>query len=182
MLRMSMDVERKRCAKKTEAGFTLVEMMIVVSIIAMLSALAIPRVGRYLMQSRGVATQEDLRGVSTAFASYLLLTGKSLEYDEDTLSPSSFQSVTAVELGELLDADIPEHDHFGNLMDYRVDEWPNPSVLIARSPGSDGAFKMAYQLKPKPPLDPCPGPIEDIAVVNGQWIAKLRNPPCLSMR
>jgi prepilin-type N-terminal cleavage/methylation domain-containing protein len=178
MLRVSTDAEGKKCAKKTEAGFTLVEMMIVVAIIAMLSALAIPRVSRSLEQSRAVATQEDLRSVGTSFASYLLITGKSLDYTEATLSPSDYQPVSAVELRELLDAEIPEHDHFNNLIDYRVDVWPEPNLLLARSAGSDRTFEPIYQVKDLPTTVPCNGFFGDIVWVNGRWIAKLRNPPC----
>lgn len=185
MLRMSADVEGKRCARKAEAGFTLIEMMIVVAIIATLSALAAPRVNNYLKQSRAVATQEDLRSVGTVFTSYLLMTGRSLGVSGDTLSPDDYQPVMAEELEAFLDTSVPTHDHFGNLMDYRVDVWPNPNVLMARSAGSDRRFESVYAVnRPNPPRPgPCEGDpfIEDLVFVNGQWIAKLRNPPCWPM-
>ncbi|HKV07846.1 MAG TPA: type II secretion system protein [Thermoanaerobaculia bacterium] len=186
MLRMSADVERKGCVRKAEAGFTLIEMMIVVAIIATLSALVAPRVNRYLVHSRAVASQEDLRSVGTVFASYLLMTGRSLGYSGDTLSPNDYQAVPATDLARFLDAEIPEHDHFGNLIDYRVDIWPNPNVLVARSSGSDGLFEPGYDIY-NPRFGPCTGNgqqdifIEDLVVVNGQLIAKLRNPPCWPM-
>src|SRR5215213_7381427 len=172
MLRMSTDVEGQGCVRKAEAGFTLIEMMIVVAIIATLSALVVPRVNRYLMQTRAVASQEDLRSVGTVFASYLLMTGRSLGYSGDTLSPSDYQAVPAADLARFLDADIPEQDHFGNLIDYRVDVWPNPGVLVARSPGHDGLFDTVYDVNRPNPTGPCNGDpfIEDLVFVNGQWI------------
>lgn len=183
MLRMSADVEGKGCVRKAEAGFTLIEMMIVVAIIATLSALVVPRVNRYLMQTRAVASQEDLRSVGTVFTSYLLMTGRSIGYSGDTLSADDYQPVMAAELEELLDTNVPAHDHFGNLIDYRVDVWPNPGVLVARSPGRDGLFDTAYDVNRPNPTGPCNGDpfIEDLVFVNGQWIAKLRNPPCWPM-
>ena len=180
MLRMSADVEGKGCVRKAEAGFTLIEMMIVVAIIATLSALAAPRVNRYLVQTRAVASQEDLRSVGTVFTSYLLMTGRSIGYSGDTLAADDYQPVMAQDLKDFLDTSVPTHDHFGNLIDYRVDVWPNPNVLVARSPGSDGVFDPIYQIDAPPPSpsEPCNPYAADYVFVNGQWIAKPHYPPC----
>src|SRR5690242_21458588 len=113
---MSADVERKGCVRKSEARFTLIEMMLVVAIFATLSALIAPRVNRYLVHSRAVASQEDLRSVGTVFSSYLLMTGRSLGYSGNSLSPGDYQVVPAMDLAQFLDAEIPEYDHFGNLI------------------------------------------------------------------
>jgi prepilin-type N-terminal cleavage/methylation domain-containing protein len=178
-MRKSLDFGRKRCARASEKGFTLIEMMIVVTIIAILSALLVPRVNNQLNESRRVATVADLNAVNTVWTSYLLMTGRSMGFSEPVLTPDSFQPVSAADLASFLHAEIPEVDHFNHPIDYRVDVWPDPNFLVARSPGKDGIFDTSYQMEPNRPNRPCADIfIEDIVVVNGITMAKLRNPPC----
>ena len=51
-------------------GFTLIEIMIVVAIIALLSAIAIPQILRARLAQNEAAAQAVLRAVSTAFENY----------------------------------------------------------------------------------------------------------------
>lgn len=152
--------------------------MIVVTIIATLTAILIPRVNNHLDESRRVATVSDLRNVGITWSSYLLMSGRSLGSTETFLDPSSLQTVPVGDLATLLGTDLPVYDHFGNLLDYRVDQWPDPTVLIARSPGKGGAFEPGYDLRPNAPVTgPCHGFFTyDIVMVNGIMMARLR--PC----
>lgn len=62
---------KKRLKKKfSKKGFTLVELMIVVAIIGLLVAIAIPNLLRARMNSNDAAVQGDLRAFSTAAESY----------------------------------------------------------------------------------------------------------------
>ena len=177
MSRKSLDCERKRCVKAGEKGFTLIEMMIVVTIIAILSALIVPRVSNHLNEARRVATVADLNAVSTEWASYLLMTGRSVGFSEPVLTPNSYQPVAAADLANFLHAEVPEFDHFGHPIDYRVDTWPEPNFLLARSPGKDGVFETSYTNVPPPDPRPCHGLFtQDIVIVNGIMLARLR--PC----
>lgn len=52
----------------SEKGFTLVEVMIVVGIIAVLSAIALPQFNEYRARSSDAAAQSDVKNAMQAFA------------------------------------------------------------------------------------------------------------------
>ncbi len=62
--------------KKSHAGFTLVEIMIVVAIIALLAAIAVPNFLRARKRSQATAILEDLRNLHHALEQYAMETGK----------------------------------------------------------------------------------------------------------
>jgi type IV pilus assembly protein PilE len=53
-------------------GFTLIEVMVTVAIIAILAAIAIPSYGRYLMRSRRAEAQQLMTTIANREAQYLL--------------------------------------------------------------------------------------------------------------
>ena len=61
----------KSTMKKRESGFTLVEVMITVMIIALLASIAIPNILRARITAHDTAAQAALKAISTAMETYL---------------------------------------------------------------------------------------------------------------
>ena len=56
--------------KKGQKGFTLIELLIVVAIIGILAAIAIPQFSSYREKAYNSAAQSDLRNLKTGMESY----------------------------------------------------------------------------------------------------------------
>ena len=56
--------------KLNQKGFTLIELMIVIAIIGILAAIAIPQFASYRQKSYNSASQSDLRNVKTHLEAY----------------------------------------------------------------------------------------------------------------
>lgn len=67
--------QRIRSSKAAEAGFTLVEMVVVVAVIGILASVAVLAIGNTTEASKEAACEADLATVQTAADSYYAATG-----------------------------------------------------------------------------------------------------------
>jgi len=57
--------------RKNEKGFTLIELLIVVAIIGILAAIAIPQFSAYRQKAYNSAANSDLKNIKTGFEAYM---------------------------------------------------------------------------------------------------------------
>ena len=131
-----------RRRSKGQAGVTLIEMMVVVTIIALFAALVLPRMMGQADKARKTAARAQINAYTTALGSYKLDTG---------VFPTTEQGLQALRVkpenvenwqGPYLQKDV-ENDPWGTPYQYRFpgehgDEPDIVSFGADRQPGGDG--------------------------------------------
>ncbi len=83
--------------RKKEQGFTLIELMIVVAIIGILAAIAIPQFSKYRQKAFNAAAESDLRNAMTAEEAYFADKQKYFPY---TATGPAHQSTLALSVSK----------------------------------------------------------------------------------
>lgn len=125
-----------------DAGFTLVELLVVLAIIGLIAALAAPQVLRYLGKARVETTQAQMRNIAGALELYYLDSGQYPSPDAGLAALSSAPNDTTVWNGPYLKGAAALKDAWGNAFIYEISAAP-VSVTIKslgrdRTPGGEG--------------------------------------------
>ena len=89
--------------RRSEAGFTLLELMIVISIIIILMAVAIPNYNRTVIQSRESVLRSNLSTLRSVISQYTLDKQKAPQSLDDLIQVASLGLVKAIDPGRQFD-------------------------------------------------------------------------------
>jgi general secretion pathway protein G len=124
--------------KKNQKGFTLIELLIVVAIIGILAAIAIPNLLTAMQRAKQKRTMADMRTIATAWEARATDVNKYSAAGALGLPTSAMSNAT---LGNMLQPTyikvLPVHDGWGNPWKYFIDAPGQQYAII--SYGRDGA-------------------------------------------
>jgi general secretion pathway protein G len=136
--------------RNRHSGFTLIEIMVVVVILAVLGALVVPNILGKVDKARVTAAQTDIKSIGTALDLYRL---------DNFKYPTTEQGLQAL-VKQPADPSITNYPAGGYLHAMPKDPWGNPYIYA--SPGTDGRDYdlMSYGRDGKPGGE---GPDADIS-------------------
>jgi general secretion pathway protein G len=117
---------RNRQLGNRQRGFTLIEIMVVVVILAVLGALVVPKILGNVDKARITRAQADIRAIQTALDLYRL---------DNFKYPTTEQGLAAL-VHQPADATITNYRAEGYLPSLPHDPWNN--LYVYQSPGPDG--------------------------------------------
>jgi type II secretion system protein G len=133
--------------KKRESGFTLIELLIVIAIIGILAAIAIPNLLNAVQRGKQKRTMSDMRALATAIEAYAV---DNNVYPAATCNPGLFTAGTEnalatdsfTNLSPTYIAQPPKTDGWGHFMKYALG--PNNNDYRVRSSGRDATDQALF--------------------------------------
>jgi general secretion pathway protein G len=125
----SSKLKRRQAARHGEQGFTLVEILVVITIIGLIMGLVGPRVLNYLSEARTKAARIQIESFASALDLYFLDTGR---------YPNSSEGLTA--LVRRPGNTLPWNGPYLKGAVVPNDPWGNPYVY--RMPGQHGSYDL----------------------------------------
>ena len=130
-LRRAPDGTRRAATRSTDAGVTLIEMMVVLVIIALVAAMVVPNVIGRPDEARVAVARTDIRAIGSALELYRL---------DNRGYPTTGQGLAALAERPTAPPQPPNWADGGYLDAVPSDPWGNPYVY--RSPGESGGFDL----------------------------------------
>ena len=136
--------------KKNQKGFTLIELLIVVAIIGILAAIAIPNLLTAMQRAKQKRTMADMRSIATAWEARATDVNR---YNAAGVSAGLSKTVTGTQLSGALTPtyikNLPQKDGWGKDYEFGADQdWANGTQTAAQqygiqSAGRDGVIVAA---------------------------------------
>ena len=130
------DLRSCRAAQQSEAGFTLVEMLVVITIIGLIMGLVGPRVLTYLGESKVKAAKLQIESFGSSLDLFYLDTGRYPTGSEGLTALAQRPDNTGIWNGPYLKTGAVPADPWGHAYVYRVPAERGPYAIV--SLGSDG--------------------------------------------
>jgi general secretion pathway protein G len=121
--------------RRREKGFTLIELLIVVAIIGIIAAIAIPNLLNAIDRGKQKRTMADIRSIGTAVEAYAVDNNAYPTHNNGTVANTVGQDTSAGGVEPIYIKQCPETDGWANDMYYQSTDGGDYTVA---SPGKDG--------------------------------------------